>query len=181
VIHDGRDNSECNLFETSVKRGSERVEMNIRKLALNEEVHDPWDVLLGHANFFIHPEPYTPTRIDMDSYKEFRANWEHARKQYAQHIARTTENYGQTSRVYKLTQEKWTEIDDIWKREDALMSKALSPVLARLSDSMTATPDSPDSMHVLEQPVTRIIVPPFDKSGKFPGKICGLLSLLYGY
>jgi hypothetical protein len=33
---------------------------------------------------------------------------------------------------------------------------------------MTATPDSPDSMHVLEQPVTRIIVPPFDKSGKFP-------------
>jgi hypothetical protein len=30
-------------------------------LALNEEVHDPWDVLLGHANFFIHPEPQCQT------------------------------------------------------------------------------------------------------------------------
>jgi hypothetical protein len=142
--------------------------VDIPYMTLHEETADPWDARLGHANFFIYPEPYAPTNVDLDSYKEFRANWEHARKQYAQHIARTMENYGQTSRVYILTQEKWNGIDDEWKRQDKYLSTALLPVLARLSDEVEGTPDSPASMHVLEQPITRIVVPPFDKSGKFP-------------
>lgn len=126
---------------------------------------DPWTVKLGHADFNIHPEPYQPEVVDLDSYKEFRDNWAQARKQYTQHLARTIENYGETSKVFKLTEEKWSSIDGEWKKYDARLSATLSPQLQRLSDG-PATPDSPISL--LEKPVTRVVVPRLDKSGKFP-------------
>lgn len=126
---------------------------------------DPWTIKLGHADFSIHPEPYLPENIDLDSYKEFRDNWTQARKQYSQHLARTVENYGETSKVYKLTEEKWSSIDEQWKKYDARLSAELSPQLQRLSDGPTM-PDSPISL--LEKPVTRVVVPHLDKSGKFP-------------
>ncbi|KAK5086075.1 hypothetical protein LTR70_007310 [Exophiala xenobiotica] len=138
---------------------------DIPSLHLSGDRLDPWAMKLGHADFSIHPEPYQPTIIDLDSYKEFRANWEQARKQYAQHLARTVEHYGDTSKVYKLTEEKWSSIDEQWKQYDGRLNKALSPQLQRLSDG-PATPDSPVSL--LEKPVTRVVVPQMDKSGKFP-------------
>lgn len=121
---------------------------------------------LGHADFYIHPEPYMPNSVDFDSYREFRANWEQARKQYAQHLARTIENYGETSKVYMLTEEKWKSIDDDWKHSNQLLTAKLSPSIGRLSGDANA-PDSPSSL-MLEKPITKVVVPPLDKTGKFP-------------
>lgn len=138
---------------------------DIPALHLSNERFDPWAMKLGHADFSIYPEPYQPNIIDIDNYKDFRDNWDHARKQYAQHLARTTEHYGETSKVFKLTEEKWCGIDQQWRRYYDQLTLALSPQLARLSDG-PATPDSPVSL--LEKPVTRVVVPTLDKSGKFP-------------
>ena len=151
---------------------------DIPPLQLLSDRLDPWVMKLGHADFSIHPEPYHPNIIDLDSYKEFRENWEQARKQYAQHLVRTVEHYGDTSKVYKLTEEKWNSIDNLWKQYDDRLNRALSPQLQRLSDGPTM-PDSPISL--LEKPVTRVVVPQLDKSGKFPelgdSDIVGPLSI----
>lgn len=137
----------------------------IPPLYLQPDQVDPWSQKLGHADFSIHPEPYYPQTYDISSYEQFRANWSQARKQYAQHLARTDENYGATSKVYKLTEEKWESIDMMWKNNDARLRRILGPQLARLSDQSTS-PDSPISL--LDRPVTRIEIPELDKSGKFP-------------
>jgi len=139
--------------------------LDIPPLQLLTDPADPWATRLGHADFSIHPEPYRPSTVDLESYREFRDNWDQARKQYAQHLARTIEHYGQTSKVYKLTEEKWTTIDETWKKYNAQLRVVLTPQLARLSDE-PSSPDSPISL--LEQPVTRVIMPQLDKDGKFP-------------
>lgn len=138
---------------------------DIPALQLSNERFDPWAMKLGHADFSIYPEPYQPNIIDLDNYKDFRDNWDHARKQYAQHVARTIEHYGETSKVFKLTEEKWTSIDHQWKKYYDQLTLALSPQLARLSEG-PASPDSPVTL--LEKPLTRVVVPTLDKSGKFP-------------
>ncbi|KIW91134.1 uncharacterized protein Z519_08028 [Cladophialophora bantiana CBS 173.52] len=155
---------------------------DIPPLQLLEDPSDPWAVRLGHANYTIHPEPYTPEIMDLDSYAEFRNNWDQARTHYAKHITRTAEHYGSTSKVYKLTEEKWASIDDTWKRHHNRMRTALAPVLARLSDGDSETQDSTTSSSVLEMPLTRVVVPVIDdKSGKFPklgdGEIVGPMSV----
>ncbi|EXJ71331.1 uncharacterized protein A1O5_05137 [Cladophialophora psammophila CBS 110553] len=154
----------------------------IPPLQLLEAPSDPWAVRLGHANYTIYPEPYTPEIMDLDSYAEFRNNWDQARTHYAKHITRTAEHYGSTSKVYKLTEEKWASIDDTWKRQHNRMRTALAPVLARLSDGDSETQDSTTSSSVLEKPLTRVVVPVIDdKSGKFPklgdGEIVGPMSV----
>ncbi|OQV01348.1 hypothetical protein CLAIMM_06726 [Cladophialophora immunda] len=154
---------------------------DIPPLQLLEDPSDPWAVRLGHANYTIHPEPYTPETLDLDSYAEFRKNWDQARTHYAKHITRTAEHYGSTSKVYKLTEEKWASIDDTWKRQHNLIRTALAPVLARLSGD-SETQDSTTSSSVLEKPLTRVVVPVIDdKSGKFPklgdGEIVGPMSV----
>jgi len=151
-------------------------------MQLLEDASDPWDVRLGHANFAIHPEPYTPETLDLDSYIQYRNNWDQARTNYAKHIARTVEHYGSTSRVYKLTEEKWTSIDHVWNRQHDLMRTALAPTLARLSDGDSEMQESNASSTVLEKPMTKVIVPVIDdKSGKFPelgdGEIVGPMSV----
>ena len=123
-----------------------------------------------------------PEYLDLDSYTQYRSNWDQARTNYAKHIARTVEHYGSTSKVYKLTEEKWSSIDNLWKRQHELMRTAIAPVLARLSDGDSRTPDSAASSAVLEKPVTKIAVPVIDdKSGKFPelgdGEIVGPMSV----
>ncbi|KIX91891.1 uncharacterized protein Z520_12403 [Fonsecaea multimorphosa CBS 102226] len=153
----------------------------IPPLQLLEDPSDPWAVRLGHANYTIHPEPYTPETLDLDSYTEFRKNWDQARTHYAKHITRTAEHYGSTSKVYKLTEEKWASIDDTWKRQHDLMRTTLAPLLARLSGD-SETQGSTTSSSVLEKPLTRVAVPVIDdKSGKFPklgdGEIVGPMSV----
>lgn len=78
--------------------------------------NDEWAHKLGHANFTVQPEPYIPEVCDLESFQQLRANWELARCNYAKHLVRTGEHYGVTSKIYKLTEEKWESIDREWKQ-----------------------------------------------------------------
>ena len=77
--------------------------------------NDPWADRLGHANFTITPEPYLPSSPSLAACKQLRTDWDSARCNYAKHLMRTTEHYGATSKIHRFTEEKWAEIDVIWK------------------------------------------------------------------
>lgn len=83
---------------------------------LTADLSDEWSNKLGHANFTIHPEPYLPETFDLLACKRLRSDWDLARCNYMKHLMRTGEHYGATSKIYRLTEEKWSEIDAIWKR-----------------------------------------------------------------
>ena len=81
---------------------------------------DQWANKLGHANFTINPEPYLPENFDVAACKRLRTDWDLARCNFMKHLMRTGENWGATSKTYKLTEEKWAEIDACWKRNSDL-------------------------------------------------------------
>lgn len=97
---------------------------------LDEQNEDIWAKKLGHADFSIYPEPYTPETIDIDSFEELRANRDTAQSSFDRHRAETGENYGPTSKVYILTQEKWNHINAEWERQIERMTSALRPNVA---------------------------------------------------
>ncbi|RFU36101.1 hypothetical protein B7463_g160, partial [Scytalidium lignicola] len=82
--------------------------------------NDEWANKLGHANFTIHPEPYIPEIFDLEACRQLRANWDQARVNYTKHLVRTGENYGVTSKIYKLTEQKWAEVDAQWKQNNKI-------------------------------------------------------------
>lgn len=84
------------------------------------DADDEWSYKLGHANFTIHPEPYSPDVFDIEACRQMRANWDLARCNYTKHLVRTGEHYGVTSKTYKMTEEKWSQIDAIWKKNNDL-------------------------------------------------------------
>ncbi|KAL8787585.1 MAG: hypothetical protein Q9213_002147 [Squamulea squamosa] len=85
---------------------------------------DPWADSLGHANFTIAPEPYLPVQYDVEACKQLRTDWETARRNFSRHMMRISEHYGATSRIHKLTEEKWATIDAEWKRNtDVCLSR----------------------------------------------------------
>ncbi|OLN85177.1 hypothetical protein CCHL11_06333 [Colletotrichum chlorophyti] len=77
--------------------------------------HDEWSDRLGHANFTIAPQPYQPDEADMEALRRLRADWETARVNYTKHLVRTGENYGETSKIYALTEAKWAETEKSWR------------------------------------------------------------------
>ncbi|KAI9696965.1 MAG: hypothetical protein M1836_004926 [Candelina mexicana] len=94
--------------------------------------NDEWANKLGHANYNIQPEPYIPTDFDLDACEQMRANWDLARGNYMKHLVRTGEHYGVTSKTYKLTEEKWAEVDAHWKKNNdiaiaKLAEKGINP------------------------------------------------------
>ena len=76
---------------------------------------DEWSNFLGHANFTIFPEPYRPSVVELDTIRKFVEDWDKARVSYTQHLLRTGEHYGTTSKIYRLTEAKWAGIEDSWK------------------------------------------------------------------
>ena len=87
-------------------------------------VPDPWADALGHANFTIAPEPYLPQQFDVEACKQLRTDWETARMNFAKHMMRIREHYGSTSRIHKLSAEKWATVDAEWKRNtDVCLSR----------------------------------------------------------
>ena len=82
--------------------------------------NDAWANDLGHANFTIYPEPYTPESFDLEACRQLRANWDLARCNYTKHLVRTGEHYGVTSKTYKLTEEKWASTDAIWRKNNEI-------------------------------------------------------------
>ena len=137
--------------------------------SLGECEDDEWSVKLGHANFTIWPEPYSPEPVTLEAYRDFRESWEQARHNYAKHLARTGEHYGTTSKIFLLTEEKWAGVDAKWKQHNSTISAAIGPILTPPSTSVTDKFDVAIVGTVLEQPPTRVVVPKInDPSGKFP-------------
>lgn len=103
---------------------------------------DPWSDKLGHANFVISPEPYVPSESSLATCKQLRADWETARRNYMKHLMRTGENYGATSKIYRLTEEKWAEVDAAWKRnsEKCVAQAQATDQSQELSQSSAAGP-----------------------------------------
>jgi hypothetical protein len=88
---------------------------DIPNSTIAEEETDPWAIKLGHANYHIFPEPYLPQVCDTQTCRRLRDDWEAARVQYMRQAAQTSEHYGVTSHIYKLTEQKWAEIDAVWR------------------------------------------------------------------
>lgn len=87
---------------------------DVPAMSISEEP-DMWSLRLGHADFHIKPKPYLPDVCDRTSCNRLLDDWEAARIEYMRQAAHISEHYGPTSRTYKLTEEKWAEIDAIWR------------------------------------------------------------------
>ncbi|KAL9123608.1 MAG: hypothetical protein Q9217_006975 [Psora testacea] len=140
----------------------------IKPIFIKAPPPDKWADTLGHANFTIHPEPYTIAQPDFAACRTLRADWDMARYNYAKHLMRVGENSGPTSKIYHLTQEKWAEMDAAWKKNvDTCVAQlqeqhpdlSMSPVLDGGGRELTKTP-----------PLVQIPSLNGPKSeGKFPG------------
>ncbi|KAL1968856.1 hypothetical protein VTN77DRAFT_1217 [Rasamsonia byssochlamydoides] len=119
---------------------------------------DEWAHKLGHANFTIQPEPYVVETCDVDSFRQFRTDWDLARCNYAKHLVRTGEHYGVTSKIYQLTEEKWRSIDSEWKRNYESM-------IAKIGVSKAAALGLTTSN---AQPSDAVKVPRLHDKDKFP-------------
>lgn len=105
---------------------------------LIENSNDPWANQLGHANFTIEPEPYKPEHSTLAAHKDLRADWDTARQKYSTHLERTGEHYGTTSKIYRLTEDKWAAIDAEWKRNaDLCLSQAAETTETTMSLSQS--------------------------------------------
>ncbi|KAL1893826.1 hypothetical protein Cpir12675_003945 [Ceratocystis pirilliformis] len=114
---------------------------------MQEQEQDQWSDSLGHANFTIFPAPYQPEAATVQSLQKLRDDWQLARADYVKHILRTGENYGETSKVYQLTKEKWDFIQSEWSKNHTELMKrvaaATSPAtVARTSAVPIAVPSS---------------------------------------
>lgn len=76
---------------------------------------DPWALRLGHANYHIYPQPYFPAECTRDTCKRLLDDWETARMEYMRQAAHVSEEYGPTSHIFRLTEEKWSETDHLWR------------------------------------------------------------------
>jgi hypothetical protein len=99
------------------------------------EGDDEWASKLGHANFTIHPEPYIPETLDAFAFQRFRENWLLARCNYAKHLVRTGEHYGETSMIYQFTKDKLDSIETEWKQN----FEAFAANDVRLVNTLSAT------------------------------------------
>ncbi|KAL2753538.1 hypothetical protein ACRALDRAFT_1082911 [Sodiomyces alcalophilus JCM 7366] len=97
---------------------------------------DEWSDRLGHANFTIQPQPYLPGEATLDSLQQLLADWEAARVNYTKHIVRTGENYGQTSKIYALTEAKWAEIDRAWREAHETTLKRVPSLASKTDDPL---------------------------------------------
>lgn len=98
----------------NTKPGAAPPSSEIPPLTISEEA-DPWARKLGHANFHIRPEPYVPDVCNRQTCKRLQDDWEAAQLEYMRQASRISEHYGVTSQTYRLTQEKWAEIDARWR------------------------------------------------------------------
>ncbi|OQE25514.1 hypothetical protein PENSTE_c006G03222 [Penicillium steckii] len=108
---------------------------------------DEWANKLGHANFTILPEPYSPVTQDMESFHQLRADWDMARCNFAKHLVRTGEHYGVTSNIYKLTVSKWDSINLAWKNAHETILTDLGAE-DRVALTLTQNPSPAESVRI---------------------------------
>jgi hypothetical protein len=77
---------------------------------------EDWARELGHANFTITPSPYLPHRRTLSTADKFWSDLQQAKDSFERYQAEVHENYGATSRVYRLVREKWSEADKQWRK-----------------------------------------------------------------
>ena len=82
---------------------------------VEQEDLDSWASKLGHANFDIEPCPYLPDNITVATYQQFMNEWDSARQNFLRHLMRTGNHNGTTSKIYRLTEEKWAEVEAQWR------------------------------------------------------------------
>jgi hypothetical protein len=97
------------------------------------EGDDEWASKLGHANFTNHPEPYIPEKLDAFALQRFREDWQLARCNYAKHLVRTGEHYGETSMIYQFTKDKLDSIETEWKQNFEVFAANDARLVATLS------------------------------------------------
>ncbi|KAF2204778.1 hypothetical protein GQ43DRAFT_122279 [Delitschia confertaspora ATCC 74209] len=121
--------------------------------------NDKWAIKLGHANFTIEPEPYVPEICDTASLRQLFADWEQARCNYTKHQVRTGEHFGVTSKTYELTEQKWREIDEQWKKNNDLAVSRAQEIGEELEPTSPMEPAPLCKMPTLNNPRSE---------GKFP-------------
>jgi hypothetical protein len=108
--------------------------------------NDEWSLKLGHANFTIAPEPYLPEVSNHQTCRELFNDWEMARANYFRHKHRVVEHYGGNSKTFKLTEQKWAEIDARWRKNHDL---ATSLAGYRSSDALPVKPAEPTMLTMI--------------------------------
>ena len=132
-------------------------------MIIDTDDEDDWSAKLGHADYTILPEPYLPGSLDIETCKKFRQAYKEARANYKKHLFRTAENSGIKSRVFKLTEEKWAEIDAEWQQYDAIVAEAVKRLTQAQDAATSGTIDSHcESIPLPQIPATDIV------TGKFP-------------
>jgi hypothetical protein len=86
---------------------------------------DKWSMQLGHANYTIIPEPYTPDFFDLSTWHKLLEDRETAQAEYCKHKARTIEHYGLNTQTFRLTEAKWAEINGEWEKIVRMAKKCL--------------------------------------------------------
>ncbi|KAK0654691.1 hypothetical protein DIS24_g5125 [Lasiodiplodia hormozganensis] len=126
----------------------------------DDSEQDEWAEKLGHANFTILPKPYLPDVCDRAACRELFANWERARLNFTKHLVRTGEHFGATSKTYRLTEQKWAEVDSQWKKfHDAAVACATDDGLDHATGPTPSEPPPLMTLPALEDP---------KKPGQFP-------------
>lgn len=130
-----------------------------------------WTARLGHANFTVHPAPYVPENCDSVACKRLVEDWEEARKQFISQAARTSEHYGPTSQVYKLTERKWAEIDARWRRNHTIAVEQAKKADVINEESIHEQKLPERAYQPLAEPEPLVKLPSLsdpDNTGKFP-------------
>jgi hypothetical protein len=141
-----------------VRTGTVPLASDIPPLFISDPT-DEWSMKLGHANYSIHPEPYIPEVCNAKSCRQLISDWELARTNFFRHKHRTIEHYGANSKTFKLTEQKWAEIDARWRKNNDL---ATAEAARYSTDAVPITAAEP-------APLT--MMPTFDdpsSEGKFP-------------
>lgn len=122
-----------------------------------------WANQLGHADFHIEPQPYLPDPITWTTYQQFMQDWDTARQNYLRHLMRTSEHNGPRSKIYRLTEEKWAEVESQWRKDEEQCQARVSE--ERSSHEMSSSHAS------IAAPAPLITLPSLNgplSQGKFP-------------
>lgn len=145
------------------------------------EGDDGWSLKLGHANFVILPQPYIPEENSIDSIETHFADWQSARSNYAKHLARISKFYGQTSSIYKLTEEKWATIENEWKSNHNLCLARYKPEATEVGELKSSGNSSATLAQLQTSQMGGTVKLPTINDSKFPDlgdqDIIGLMSV----
>ena len=162
---------------------------DIPPMSIAEE-SDYWADRLGHDNYDFKPEPYFPENCDRDSCNRLLDDWETGRRDYIRRAFVVSRHHGPTSRTYKLTEQKWSEIEAQWRSNwEQANAKAVAngaePPPQRLGDAQPLSkmpslvdPEQPDKFPEINE--TDIVGPMVQRVHvqRTPSKKSSFLKLL---